>query len=69
MTEGKLHGFQLWVNMPAKLKMNKPEYIYIDADKMSIHKDDDKIVKVIAGNLKMRKDLLRAITLSQFTLM
>ena len=21
MTEGKLHGFQLWVNMPAKLKM------------------------------------------------
>ena len=40
MTEGKLHGFQLWVNMPAKLKMNKPEYIYIDADKMSIHKDD-----------------------------
>ena len=28
--------------MPAKLKMNKPEYIYIDADKMSTHKDDDK---------------------------
>ena len=49
MTEGKLHGFQLWVNMPAKLKMNKPEYIYIDADKMSTHKDDDKTVKVIAG--------------------
>jgi hypothetical protein len=35
--------------MPAKLKMNKPEYIYIDADKMSIHKDADKTVKVIAG--------------------
>ena len=52
MTEGKLHGFQLWVNMPAKLKMNKPEYIYIDADKMSIHKDDDKIVKVIAGKFE-----------------
>ena len=52
MTEGKLHGFQLWVNMPAKLKMNKPEYIYIDADKMSTHKDDDKIVKVIAGKFE-----------------
>ena len=52
MTEGKLHGFQLWVNMPAKLKMNKPEYIYIDADKMSIHKDDEKIVKVIAGKFE-----------------
>jgi redox-sensitive bicupin YhaK (pirin superfamily) len=30
--------------------MSKPEYIYIDANKMSTHKDDDKTVKVIAGN-------------------
>ncbi len=50
MKAGKLHGFQLWINMPARLKMTKPEYHYIDADKMSIHKDDEKIVKVIAGN-------------------
>ena len=49
MTEGKLHGFQLWVNMPAKFKMNKPEYIYIDAKEMQIHKDDEKKIKVIAG--------------------
>jgi len=49
MTESKLHGFQLWINMPAKLKMNKPEYIYIDAKEMQIHKDDDKKIKVIAG--------------------
>jgi redox-sensitive bicupin YhaK (pirin superfamily) len=49
MKEGKLHGFQLWVNMPAKYKMNKPEYIYIDAKEMQIHNDDDKKVKVIAG--------------------
>jgi len=49
MTEGKLHGFQLWINMPAKLKMNKPEYIYIDAKEMQIHKDDEKKIKVIAG--------------------
>jgi redox-sensitive bicupin YhaK (pirin superfamily) len=49
MTEGKLHGFQLWINMPAKYKMNKPEYIYIDSKEMQIHKDDDKKIKVIAG--------------------
>ena len=42
MSEGKLHGFQLWVNMPAKFKMNKPEYIYIDAGKMQKHKDSEK---------------------------
>jgi len=52
MKEGKLHGFQLWINMPAKLKMSKPEYIYIDAGKMPVHKDKDKQIKVIAGKFK-----------------
>ena len=52
MSEGKLHGFQLWINMPAKLKMSKPDYIYIDSDKMSIHLDDSKKVKVIAGKFE-----------------
>ena len=49
MSEGKLHGFQLWINMPAKLKMNKPEYIYIDSKKMQIYKDSEKEIKIIAG--------------------
>ena len=49
MTDGKLHGFQLWINMPAKLKMSKPEYIYIDSKKMQIHQDEEKKIKIIAG--------------------
>tara|TARA_Y100001970_G_scaffold36637_1_gene45261 strand:+ start:47 stop:883 length:837 start_codon:yes stop_codon:yes gene_type:complete len=52
MKEGKLHGFQLWINMPSKMKMNKPEYHYIDSNKISVHKDDEKQVKVIAGKFK-----------------
>ena len=52
MKAGKLHGFQLWINMPSKLKMSKPEYHYIDANKMSVHKDEEKSVKVIAGKFK-----------------
>jgi redox-sensitive bicupin YhaK (pirin superfamily) len=32
--------------------MSKPEYIYIDADKMSVHKDEDKTLKVIAGKFE-----------------
>ena len=52
MKEGKLHGFQLWINMPAKMKMSKPEYHYIDADKMATHKDTNKQVKVIAGKFE-----------------
>ena len=52
MTEGTLHGFQLWINMPADLKMSKPNYIYIDAEQMQTHKDEGKIVKVIAGKFE-----------------
>ena len=52
ISEGRLHGFQLWVNMPAKLKMSKPNYIYIDSDKMQTHKDNGKQVKVIAGKFE-----------------
>ena len=52
MSEGRLHGFQLWINMPAKLKMSKPDYIYIDADQMKVHKDSEKQVKVIAGKFE-----------------
>ncbi len=52
MKEGRLHGFQLWINMPAKLKMSKPSYIYIDADQMQTHLDEEKIVKVIAGKYR-----------------
>ena len=32
--------------------MSKPDYIYIDSDKMSLHKDKDKQVKVIAGKFE-----------------
>ena len=49
MTGGKLLGFQLWVNMPAKLKKNKPEYLYIKGSELGVHKDREKIIKIIAG--------------------
>ena len=52
MKEGKLHGFQLWINMPASLKMSKPEYHYIDANEKSMHHDEDKKIKVIAGKFE-----------------
>jgi hypothetical protein len=52
MSEGRLHGFQLWINMPAKFKMNKPEYIYIDAKQMQVKKDDEKKIKIIAGKFE-----------------
>ena len=52
MSGGKLLGFQLWINMPAKLKKNKPEYNYIKGNELGVHKDNEKMVKIIAGKYK-----------------
>ena len=52
MSDGKLLGFQLWINMPAKLKKNKPEYIFIKNKELGAYSDDEKVVKVIAGKFK-----------------
>jgi len=49
MKEGKLHGFQLWVNMPAKLKMSKPYYQNIEPEKIPEFNDKAKKIKIIAG--------------------
>jgi len=49
MKEGKLHGFQLWVNMPAKLKMSKPSYQNIEPKKIPEFNDLEKKIKIIAG--------------------
>ena len=52
MSDGQLLGFQLWINMPAKLKKNKPEYIYIKNKELGTYSDDEKVVKVIAGKFE-----------------
>jgi len=59
MSKGRLHGFQLWVNMPAKLKMSKPDYTYIESEKMQIYKDNDKQIKVIAGKFENVEGLVK----------
>jgi len=49
---GRLHGFQLWVNLPKKDKMIKPRYQDVSAKNIPIAKSSDgKVqVKVIAGD-------------------
>ena len=48
---GRLHGFQLWVNLPKKDKMIKPRYQDVPSEKIPVATSDDKKVqvKVIAG--------------------
>ena len=54
MKEGKLHGFQLWVNMPAKLKMSRPSYQNIGSKEIPEFKDKEKKIKIIAGKYKTK---------------
>ena len=52
MKEGKLHGFQLWINMPSYLKLAKPEYLHLDSKEIRQFADPEKSVKVIAGRFE-----------------
>ncbi len=48
--DGKMGGFQLWVNMPAKLKMSQPRYQEVpDASIPAVERDDGSRVRVVAG--------------------
>ena len=61
---GKLHGFQLWVNLPKSSKMMKPRYQEILQSKIPIGttKDYNITVKVIAGESLGAKALINTIT-------
>ena len=49
-SEGRMHGFQLWANLPAALKMTAPRYQDIAAkDIPEIVDDDGTRVRVIVG--------------------
>jgi hypothetical protein len=45
-------GFQIWVNLPAKLKMTKPRYQDIQADRIpEVERVDGSRIRVVAGTL------------------
>ncbi|MEW6010637.1 MAG: pirin family protein [Euryarchaeota archaeon] len=46
---GKMEGFQLWVNLPARLKMSSPRYQEVKADNIPEVEHKGARVKVIAG--------------------
>jgi redox-sensitive bicupin YhaK (pirin superfamily) len=49
--KGRMHGFQLWANLPAKHKMTKPHYQDVDAKNIPTVVDDDGTsVRVLCGD-------------------
>src|SRR5450631_4394066 len=50
-SEGRMHGFQLWANLPASLKMTTPRYQEVRAVEIpEITDDDGTHVRVVCGN-------------------
>ena len=49
--EGRMHGFQLWANLPASLKMTAPRYQDVKApDIPEVTDDDGTTARVICGS-------------------
>lgn len=49
---GLMHGFQLWVNLPAKRKMVPPRYQGYEADELAqVALPNGGLIKVVAGEL------------------
>jgi hypothetical protein len=54
--EGRMHGFQLWANLPSRLKMTAPRYQEVKArDIPLIQEDDGTRVRVICGSFWGRR--------------
>ena len=50
--EGRMRGFQLWVNLPAALKMSEPQYQEFAPERVPVaHPAEGVMVKVIAGEV------------------
>jgi len=51
--KGQMHGFQLWANLPASLKMTAPRYQDVKGrDIPEILEDDGTVVKIIVGSFR-----------------
>ena len=54
--QGRMHGFQLWANLPAKLKMTAPRYQdVLSPDIPEVTDDDGTKVRIICGDFWGKK--------------
>ena len=49
-TKGRMHGFQLWANLPRELKMSDPRYQDIPGTEVPVRSEEDgTIIRVLCG--------------------
>jgi redox-sensitive bicupin YhaK (pirin superfamily) len=49
--QGTVFGFQLWVNLPAALKMSQPRYQEVSADSIPAVEKDGAVIRIVAGEI------------------
>ncbi len=49
---GSIYGFQLWVNLPARLKMTEPRYQEVSATAIPAYEKDGVKIRVVAGTVE-----------------
>ncbi|MFC3023506.1 pirin family protein [Vibrio zhugei] len=60
MTDGQLHGFQIWINQPAKDKMNPAKYHDFQPEVMKeFTTETSGLLRVLAGNLHAQGEALQ----------
>lgn len=52
---GKMHGFQIWVNLPKERKMTEPRYQEFSRSQLPEYREDGRWVRVIAGEADGRR--------------
>lgn len=53
-TEGKMRGFQVWLNLPANKKMQAASYDDVPADKVPLYRFTQGQIKAIAGKTEVK---------------
>jgi len=48
---GAIYGFQLWVNLPAKLKMTDPVYQEVNSNSIPVYEKNGARIRIVAGSV------------------
>ncbi len=59
---GPMEILQLWVNLPARLKMTRPRYIGVQADAIPAISVDGAVVHLVSGEWQGRRGAIESLT-------
>lgn len=59
---GQMHGFQLWANLPAALKMTSPRYQDVPGTEIpELIDDDGTVIRIVIGNYHGKKGVVEGV--------